>query len=241
MQAEALRVELRPGDAFDPNPGGNPTERVELQARHELVKFDRPVWYAFRFRLLEPWLPAGAPLENRTVIHQVKQNIVPEKEIQHGGICPSANPFFKIEAGYRAATKGPGFIVKTRGTDNCLDGKSGETVCGPWTLDVGKWHVVHIAMKATQQDGKSDLRVWLDGRPCVTFTGKLGYSDHGKRTTDGRPYVDAQPRFGIYRDVLPEKLRPESIQSIEFAEIAFWNRNPADHPAWKSIDLATSP
>ena len=33
-----LRIEVRPGDAFDPNPGGKPTERVEIQVRQMSVK-----------------------------------------------------------------------------------------------------------------------------------------------------------------------------------------------------------
>lgn len=226
--SRVLHMELKPGDAYDPNPGDNPTERVEIQARRELVKFEQPVWYGFRFRLAAPWLG----VENRTVIHQIKQNIEPEQEIAHGGTCPSANPFFKIEAGYRAETGGPAFVVKTRGTGNCHDGKSAAIACGPWRLEPGKWHSVHVALKASQREGGSDLSVWLDGHACPPVAGLFGYTDHGKRDADGRPIIDAQPRFGLYRDALPN-----TVQAIDFADIAFWDADPAGHPAWAGIAL----
>ena len=58
-----LRIKTAPNDAYDPNPGNSPTERVEIQARRELVQFDHPVWYAFRFRLEAAW--AQGAVENR--------------------------------------------------------------------------------------------------------------------------------------------------------------------------------
>ena len=228
----ALRLEVRPGDAYDPNPGDNPTERVEIQIRRELVKFEQPIWYSFRFRLAQPWLAR----QNRTVIHQIKQNIAPDWEISQGGQCPSANPFFKIEAGHRPEAGGAAFVVKTRGTDNCRDGKAGAISCGPWPLEPGRWHRVHVALRASQRDGQSDLRVWLDGRPCAPFTGRLGYTDHGKRDADGKPEIDAQPRFGLYRDALPD-----AVQVIDFADISFWDADPASHPAWAGIGLKQAP
>jgi len=222
---QALRIEVRPGDAYDPNPGGNPTERVEIQARQELVQFDRPVWYAFRFRLQPPWTETAS--ENRTVIHQVKQNIEEDHEIAYGGHCPSANPFFKIEAGYRAALSGPGFVVKVRGTENCRDGGAPETVCGPWPLAAGAWHRVRVALKPSQRAGTGYLQVWLDGRACPVYRGIFGYVDFGKRLVDGTPFIDAQPRFGIYRDALPGQ-----VQAIELAELLFWDADPAGDRRW---------
>lgn len=230
--SRALRIALRPGDAYDPNPGEVPSERVEIQVRRELVKFDQPLWYSFRFRLGAPWHGT----ENRTVIHQVKQNIEAKDEIVNGGRCPSANPFFKVEAGYRKETGGPAFVVKTRGTDNCQDGKSGATVCGPWPLKPQTWHRVHIVLKPSLRDGGSDLRVWLDGTPCPAQTARLGYQDAGRRDKDGKPFVDAQPRFGIYRDALIDV-----NQTIDFADVAFWDAAPAGHPDWAGITLATTP
>ncbi|MBI1777508.1 MAG: heparin lyase I family protein [Proteobacteria bacterium] len=221
-----LRIAIHPGDAYDPNPGSNPTERVEIQVRHEIVRFDHPVWYAFRFRLAAPWIAVA----NRTVIHQIKQNLAPSWEAEHGGPCPAANPFFKIEAD--ADSHGPIFLVKTRGTENCKDGKAATPICGPWPLRLDHWHWVHVLLKPSQRAGDSELLVWLDGRACAPFTGMLGYLDHGKRDAGGRPIVDTQPRFGIYRDALGDV-----VQSIEFADIAFWSSSPSGHPAWHGIRL----
>lgn len=219
----ALRIEVRPGDAYDTSPGDLPTERAEVQARRELVRFDRTSWYRFSFRLSDPW-PAQV---NRTVIHQVKQNIESRLEIANGGHCPAANPLFKIEAGWRDEIGAPAFVVKTRGTDNCRDGQSGVTVCGPWALQTGRWHQVHVRLRPSLREGATDLQVWLDGRACARQTGRLGYADAGRRDKDGQPMIDAQPRFGIYRDALPG-----TAQAIEFANLVFWQADPATHPLW---------
>jgi hypothetical protein len=229
----ALRIEVRPRDAYDAgDPGDLPTERVEMQVRRELVKFDQYIWYTFRFRLEAPWPDAV----NRTVIHQIKQNIATDAERERGGPCPAANPFFKIEAGYRAEVGAPAFVIKVRGTDDCRDGKAGVPNCGPWPLTLGDWHRVHVALKPSQREGETDLRVWLDGRACAPFKGRLGYLDHGKRDASGEPLVDTQPRFGIYRDALPD-----TPQAIDFADIAFWTANPAGDAAWAGIPLSAAP
>ena len=225
-----LRIEVRPGDAFDPNPGGNSTERVEIQVKRPLVAFDAPIWYTFRFRLAAPWTDRV----NRTVIHQIKQNIEAAAELDRGGTCPSANPFFKIEAGADASQGGAKFVVKTRGTDDCRDGQAAVPICGPWPLTLDRWHRVHVLLKPSQT--RSLLRVWLDRRPCAPFTGRLGYLDHGKRDAAGRPVVDTQPRFGIYRDALPDL-----TQAIDFDDIAFWSADPSGEPEWQGIELPQLP
>ena len=43
---------------------------------------------------------------------------------------------------------------------------------------------------------------------------------------DGKPFINAQPRFGIYRDWRAE------TQTIYFDKIMFWNADPAGHKDW---------
>ena len=42
----------------------------------------------------------------------------------------------------------------------------------------------------------------------------------------GAPFINAQPRFGIYRDWRAE------TQTIYFDKIMFWNKDPSGHPDW---------
>ena len=219
----AVRVTVRPRDAYEVSLDDLPTERVEIQIKKQVIKFDQPTWYRFSFRLENPWQGIG----NRTVIHQVKQNIPTEEQRPHG-VCPAANPLFKIEA-IPSAT-GADFVVKVRGTTDCNVGAS-KVLCGPWHLDVGSWNDVNVMIKPSLHDGSSDLRVSLNGRNCDPYTGLLGYVDHGFRDRDGQPFIDVQPHFGIYRDALPDIL-----QSIDFADIQFWSSDPSTEPAWsKSV------
>ena len=43
---------------------------------------------------------------------------------------------------------------------------------------------------------------------------------------NGAPFINAQPRFGLYRDWRAE------TQRIYFDKIIFWNVDPAGHPDW---------
>lgn len=226
--AGALRITVQSGDAYETADGQRPTERVELQIRSQIVKFDQPVWYSFGFRLVEPW----PRIENRTVIHQVKQNVLSGAEAEAAARCPAANPFFKIEAGHLDAAGGPAFVAEARGTHDCYDGLASVPFCGPWPLASGKWHRIHVALNASQRHGGSSLRIWLDGRPCPTYSGMLGYVTHGRRDADGRPLIEAQPRVGIYRDALSQV-----AQSIDISDFVLWDARPADHPVWAGIDL----
>ena len=67
---------------------------------------------------------AGDQTRKLELIHQIKQNIATDAELDRGGPCPAANPFFKIEAGYRTETGGAAFVTKVRGTGDCRDGNS---------------------------------------------------------------------------------------------------------------------
>ncbi len=77
------------------------------------------------------------------------------------------------------------------------------------------------------REGDSDLQVWLDGRACLRVNGRLGYADAGRRDKEGRPFIDTQPRFDIYRDALPS-----TVQAVEFANLVFWHADPAGQLAW---------
>lgn len=217
-----LHITVHPGDAPDQSVGDAPTERVEIQINKQVIKFDRPTWYHFAFRLDAPWQGHG----NRTVIHQVKQNI-PTEETKPLGICQSANPLFKIEA--IPSDTGADFVAKVRGTADCNAGAP-EIFCGPWHLTIGDWNDVNVMLKPSLQEGASTLRLSLNGRACNVYTGRLGYLDHGMRDRDGHPFIDAQPRFGIYRDTLPDVM-----QSIDFADIKFWSTDPSNDPAWAKL------
>ena len=219
-----LRLSVHPGDAVEKESDEKSTERVEIQMRKEVVKFDEPTWYRFRFRLERPWQGIG----NRTVIHQVKQNIQARDEKPQGA-CPAANPLFKVEA--RPSATGADFLVKVRGTSDCNLGES-RIICGPWHLDLDHWNDVKVMIKPSLKEGASQVQVWLNGRGCDPYTGLLGYPDHGVRDDSGRPFIDVQPRFGIYRDALPD-----NVQSIDFTGIRFWSANPAGDPSWSENPL----
>lgn len=221
----ALAVTVQPGDAYDPNPGATPTERAEFQLRRELIRFDATTWYSFRFRTGESW-PAQ---RNRTVIHQIKQNIDLRYEKGRGGeeICDPANPLFKIEVD--AGPDGPVFRAKTAGTPACGDSVGQMRICGDWRVTPNDWHRVHVAIRPASAGQESRLRLWLDGRACPAFTGVLGYPRYGTRR-EGRPVIDTQPRFGLYRDALPD-----IAQTILFDDIAFWTEDPGDHPVWQGL------
>lgn len=227
----ALAVTVRPGDAYDPNPGSAPTERVELQLRREVVRFDATTWYSFRFRIAGAW-PAR---RNRTVIQQIKQNIDPLYEKGRGQqeICDAANPLFKIEVDSDGAT--PVFRAKVAGAEGCGDSVGQQRICGDWPIGADAWHRVNVIIKPSQRAGGSHLQLWLDGRACPTFDGVLGYPRYGVRR-DGLPVIDTQPRFGIYRDALPDL-----AQTILFDDIRFWDKAPVGVPDWLGLETVSQP
>ncbi len=213
--SRAAEIEAEPG-------GIAPTERAEIQVKsRELVKFGVPVWYRFAFKAPADW-PRDDPLADRppcrTVIHQIKQN-----SARNGADC-SASPFFKIEA--RPVGQGVRFFAQVAAGAACAEPPTVRRTqfCVIDDLPRETWHVVNVRLFPAQDDsGRADL--WLDGRHCGSYRGPMGDPEHGTRR-DGHPFIDAQPRFGIYRDWRAER------QTIYFDRIVFWDADPAGHPDW---------
>jgi hypothetical protein len=57
------------------------------------------------------------------------------------------------------------------------------------------------------------------------YQGPMADREYGVRR-NGAPFINAQPRFGIYRDWRAE------TQTIYFDKIMFWNADPAGNPDW---------
>jgi hypothetical protein len=215
--------------AMEAEPGGVvPSERAEIQVRSdrvtgagELVKFGQPVWYRFSFKIAGNWpqdVPAAGRQPCRTVIHQIKQDSFT------GGKPCNASPFFKIEAqplGERvrffaqvaagAPCAQPPMVMRTQICRRDLPRES-------WTTVQVRLNPAHDA-----NDGRVDI--WLKGEFCGTYQGPMADPDYGARR-NGMPFINAQPRFGIYRDWRAE------TQTIYFDKIMFWNANPGGNPDW---------
>jgi hypothetical protein len=67
--------------------------------------------------------------------------------------------------------------------------------------------------------------IWLNGTFCGTCHGPMADRDYGARR-NGTPFINAQPRFGIYRDWRAE------TQTLYFDKIMFWNADPSGYPDW---------
>jgi hypothetical protein len=209
-------------------PGGiAPTERAEMQIRHnpqtrenELVRFGETTWYRFAFKIAGDW-PDDRPINGRpacrTVIHQVKQDsFIGERS------C-NASPFFKIEARpldgrvlffgqivYGPPCTAPATVKRKQ-------------ICVLDNLPRDTWHRVNVRLTPAHEDGRVDM--WLNGKHCGAYRGPMSDAERGGRR-DGLPYINVQPRFGIYRD------RRAETQTIFFDRIAFWNVEPDGHPDW---------
>jgi hypothetical protein len=215
-------------NAMEAEPGGTvPTERTEIQIKREseapagdLVRFGVPVWYRFSFKVGDDWpqdqiVPGRTPC--RTVIHQIKQD-----SYKDGESC-GASPFFKIEA--RPFGTHIRFFAQAAAGSACRPGQVRRTqFCIVDDLDLDTWVNVNVRLyPALDAGGEAD--VWLNGRHCGAYRGPMGDAEYGARR-DGQPYVNVQPRFGIYRDWRAE------TQTIYFDKILFWNVEPAGHPDW---------
>ena len=86
------------------------------------------------------------------------------------------------------------------------------------------WTTVQVRLNAAH-DANGRVDIWLNGAFCGAYHGPMADHDDGARR-NGTPFINAQPRFGIYRDWRAE------TQTIYFDKIMFWNADPAGHPDW---------
>ena len=77
-------------------------------------------------------------------------------------------------------------------------------------------------------DASGQVDIWLNGTFCGAYHGPMADRDYGVRR-NGAPFINAQPRFGIYRDWRAE------TQTIYFDKIMFWNAEPSGHPDWSCV------
>ena len=217
--SRAAEVEAEPG-------GVVPSERAEIQVRSdratgagELVKFGQPVWYRFSFKIAADWpqdVPAAGRQSCRTVIHQIKQDSF------KGGKSCSASPFFKIEA--RPLGKRVRFFAQVAAGAPCAQPPMvmRAQICRR-DLPRESWTTVQVRLNPAH-DASGRVDIWLNGALCGTYQGPMADRDAVRR--NGVPFINAQPRFGIYRDWRSE------TQTIYFDKIMFWNADPAGHPDW---------
>ena len=218
--SRAAEMEAEPG-------GVVPSERAEIQVRSdratgagELVQFGKPVWYRFSFKTAGDWpqdVPVAGRQPCRTVIHQIKQDSF------KGGTSCNASPFFKIEA--RPLGERVRFYAQVAAGAPCAQPPmvTRAHLCRR-DLPRESWTTVQVRLNlAHDASGRADL--WLNGAFCGAYQGPMADRDDGARR-NGAPYINAQPRFGIYRDWRAE------TQTIFFDKIMFWNADPGGHPDW---------
>jgi Polysaccharide lyase len=210
-------------------PGGIvPNERVEIQVRSnratgagELVKFDELVWYRFSFKIAGDWpqdVPAAGRQPCRTVIHQIKQDSF------KGGKSCNASPFFKIEA--RPLGDHVRFFAQVAAGTPCAQPPMvmRTQICRR-DLPRESWTTVQVRLNPAH-DASGRVDIWLNGAFCGAYQGPMADRDYGARR-NGAPFINAQPRFGIYRDWRAE------TQTIYFGKIMFWNADPSEQPDWR--------
>jgi Polysaccharide lyase len=214
--------------AIEAEPGGVvPSERAEIQVRTdratgagELAKFGQPMWYRFSFKVAGDWLqdiPAVGRQPCRTVIHQIKQD-----SFKDGRSC-NASPFFKIEA-RPLGTRVRFFAQVATGTPCTQPPMVMRTQICRLDLPRESWTTVQVRLNAAH-DANGRVDIWLNGAFCGAYHGPMADPNDGARR-NGTPFINAQPRFGIYRDWRAE------TQTIYFDKIMFWNADPAGHPDW---------
>jgi Polysaccharide lyase len=153
----------------------------------------------------------------RTVIHQIKQD-----SFKDGKSC-NASPFFKIEArplGDRVRF----FAQVATGTPCARPPMVMRAQICRRDLPRESWITVQVRLNPAH-DASGQVDIWLNGTFCGTYQGPMADRDYGARR-NGAPFINAQPRFGIYRDWRAE------TQTIYFDKIMFWNADPSGHPDW---------
>ena len=205
-----------------------PSERAEIQVRSdratgagELMKFGELVWYRFSFKIAGDWprdVPAAGRQACRTVIHQIKQD-----SFKDGKSC-NASPFFKIEA--RPLGDHVRFFAQVAAGTPCAQPPivMREQICRR-DLPRESWATVQVRLNPAH-DASGRVDIWLNGAFCGAYQGPMADRDYGARR-NGAPFINAQPRFGIYRDWRAE------TQTIYFDKIMFWNADPSEHPDWR--------
>ena len=205
-----------------------PSERAEIQVRSdratgsgELVKFGEVVWYRFSFKIASDWpqdVPVAGRQPCRTVIHQIKQD-----SFKVGKSC-DASPFFKIEA--RPLGERLRFFAQLASGSPCAwPPVVIRTKICQRELPREIWATVQVRLNPAH-DSSGRVDIWLNGTFCGTYQGPMADRDYGVRR-NGTPFINAQPRFGIYRDWRAE------TQTIYFDRIMFWNADPSRHPDWR--------
>jgi len=204
-----------------------PSERAEIQIRSdratgagELVKFGELVWYRFSFKIAGDWprdVPVAGRQPCRTVIHQIKQDSFKE------GMSCNTSPFFKIEA--RPFDEHVHFFAQVATGTPCARQPMVRRVriCQR-DLPRERWTTVHVRLNPAH-DASGQVDIWLNGSLCGSYRGPMADRDYGARR-NGMPFINAQPRFGIYRDWRAE------TQTIYFDKIMFWSADPSGHPEW---------
>jgi hypothetical protein len=214
--------------AVEAEPGGVvPSERAEIQVRSdratgpgELVKFGELVWYRFSFKIAGDW-PHDVPVVGRqlcrTVIHQIKQD-----SFKDGKSC-DASPFFKIEA--RPLGERVRFFAQVASGTPCAPSPmvTRAQICRR-DLPRDSWTTVQVRLNPAH-DGSGRVDIWLNGTFCGSYQGPMADRDYGARR-NGAPFINAQPRFGIYRDWRAQ------TQTIYLDKIMFWNVDPSGNPDW---------
>src|SRR5262249_24287364 len=89
-----------------------------------------------------------------------------------------------------------------------------------------RWITVLVRLNPAH-DTSGRVDIWLNSAFCGAYQGPMADPVYGARR-DGKPFINAQPRFGIYRDWRAE------TQTIYFDNIIFWNADPAGHPNWRA-------